>query len=133
MHVLILLAHGSRHPDTACEVADLAAIVSDCAAVERVCHAFLELSSPTLPEAIAMLVSKGATAVDVLPLFLNTGNHVTRDIPELVAQAHQQYPDVEFRLLPHIGAHPAYATLIETIVRGSATLSTADKRKRGPT
>lgn len=116
MKTLILLAHGSRHPATADEVATLAAQVA--AAIRcSVRHAFLEINRPTLIEAISQAASDGAAVVNVLPLFVNTGNHVVRDLPALIAQARVQYPNVEMHLLRHVGAHPAYAAVVETIAR----------------
>ena len=119
MKTLILLAHGSRHPATPEEVAALAltvAALTQC----NVSHAFLEINRPNLSEAIAQAVAEGAELVNVLPLFLNTGNHVVRDLPQLVADARAQYPHVEIVLLRHVGAHPAYKTVVATIVREMA-------------
>jgi sirohydrochlorin ferrochelatase len=116
MKSLILLAHGSRHPATADEVADLATKVA-VAVKCNVRHAFLEINRPTLGEAIAQAIKDGAKLVNVLPLFVNTGNHVVRDLPQLVADAKGRYPHVEIELLRHVGAHPAYAAVIEVIAR----------------
>lgn len=113
---LILLAHGSRHPATPKEVEALARGVA-IATRSNVKHAFLEINRPNLTEAIAQAVAQGAELVDVLPLFVNTGNHVVRDLPQLVADARAQYPLVEIVLLRHVGAHPAYTVVIETIAR----------------
>lgn len=116
MKALILLAHGSRHPATPEEVAALALAVA--ATIQcNVSHAFLEINRPNLREAIAQAVAEGAELVNVLPLFVNTGNHVVRDLPQLVADAKAQYPYVEIVLLRHVGAHPAYTAVIETIAR----------------
>lgn len=116
MKTLILLAHGSRHPATADEVATLATRVA--AAVKcDVRYAFLEIARPTLSEAIAQAIADGVKLVNVLPLFVNTGNHVVRDLPQLVAEAKGRYPHVEIGLLRHVGAHPAYAAVIESIAR----------------
>jgi sirohydrochlorin ferrochelatase len=116
MKALILLAHGSRHPATREEVA---ALTLGVAAASRcnVSHAFLEINRPNLREAIAEAVAQGAELVNVLPLFVNTGNHVVRDLPQLVADARAHYPHVEIVLLRHVGAYPAYAAAIEAIVR----------------
>lgn len=116
MKTLILLAHGSRHPATPKEVATLALGVA-AATQSNVSHAFLEINRPNLTEAIAQAVAAGARLVNVLPLFVNTGNHVIRDLPQLVADAKVQYPHVEIVLLRHVGAHPGYTSVIETIAR----------------
>lgn len=117
MQALILLAHGSRNPTTAKEVADLAALIHSADTARRVTHAFLELARPALQEAVDQLVRDGAKVIDVLPLFLNAGNHVIRDIPQLVAEIRRQYPHLDLRLLRHIGSHPAYVELVEAIAR----------------
>jgi sirohydrochlorin ferrochelatase len=116
MKTLILLAHGSRHPATADEVAALAtgvAATTKC----NVRHAFLEISRPTLIDAIAQAIEDGAKRVTVLPLFVNTGNHIVRDLPRLISDARERYPDVRLELLRHVGAHPGYTGLVETIAR----------------
>lgn len=117
MRALILLAHGSRHPQTSLEVAELADGMRRAAAPPVVAHAFLEIARPDRGQAVAQAVAAGCRLIDVLPLFLNTGNHVVRDIPELVRQARGHHPEVGIRLLRHLGAHPDYAALVETIAR----------------
>lgn len=116
MKSLILLAHGSRHPATADEVAALATSVAATMNCD-VRHAFLEIGRPTLVDAIAQAIEGGAKLVNVLPLFVNTGNHVVRDLPELITEARGRYPNVKIELLRHVGAHPAYTGLVETIAR----------------
>ena len=115
MRVLILLAHGSRHPTTTKELIDLAAVVGRALTPLSVTYAFLEMAKPSLHEAINRAVDNGATSIDVLPLFLNTGNHVTRDIPQLIAEAKRQHRGLTIRLLAHIGAHPGYPALVEQV------------------
>ena len=117
MRALILLAHGSRHPQTGSEVTELTDGMRRAAAAPVVTHAFLEFARPDLGEAVAQAVGAGCRRIDVLPLFLNTGNHVVRDIPELVRQARGDHPQVEIRLLRHLGAHPDYVALVEAIAR----------------
>ena len=116
MKTLILLAHGSRHPATAEEMAALATQVGAVARC-KVSHAFLEINRPNLSEAIAQAIAEGAGVVSVLPLFVNTGNHVVRDLPRLVADARARHPRAEIVLLRHVGTHPAYTAAIETIAR----------------
>ncbi|MFQ5994855.1 MAG: sirohydrochlorin chelatase [Acidiferrobacterales bacterium] len=115
MNVLILLAHGSRHSATANELAELAASVGCAVAPQPVVYAFLEIAKPSLHEALGRAVREGATTIDVLPLLLNTGNHITRDIPRLIAEARRQHHGLTIRLLAHIGAHPGFLVLVEQV------------------
>lgn len=116
MKTLILLAHGSRHPATADEVVALVTSVAAATTCD-VRYAFLEINRPTLIEAIAQAIEDGAERVNVLPLFVNTGNHIVRDLPWLIAEARGRYPEVKIQLLRHVGAHPAYTGLVEMIAR----------------
>jgi sirohydrochlorin cobaltochelatase len=65
--------------------------------------AYLELMSPTLPEAGERLVGAGCTRVDVVPLFLGTGGHVRQDLPALLEGLRAAHPSVRWRLRPAIG------------------------------
>ena len=64
---------------------------------------FMECNEPTIPEAIARCVAAGATRVVAVPYFLHTGTHVCDDLPTLLEEAQEQYPEVEFRLGDYIG------------------------------
>lgn len=49
--------------------------------------AFLELMQPDLATAAVALARTGAGRIVVVPLFLGTGGHVRRDLPQLLEQA----------------------------------------------
>lgn len=112
---MVLFAHGSRdplwhrpmqavrqqllaqHPDAAC-----------------VC-AYLEISSPSLPEAIDQLVAQGCSRITVLPLFLGTGRHAREDLPMLLGQARQQHPTVQLESATPVGEDPRVIALLAEI------------------
>lgn len=119
MSALILLAHGSRNPSATEEVASLAQELGHASLSGRVKHAFLEMVDPTLEQAIAEFVSEDIYTVTVLPLFLNSGNHVMRDIPETASRLRRQIPKLELRILPHIGSHSGFSTLVASAARGN--------------
>jgi len=108
----LLIAHGSRQPTANQEVQALAARLDAEGVAERVEACFLELAEPDLCVASAALVGAGAHEIRVLPLFLNQGRHVGRDLPALVEVARRQFPEVRFSLLPHVGAAEGYAALV---------------------
>ena len=112
MKALILMSHGSRNSMANQEVIDLTHSVGLCAKQKFVAYAFLDVLKPTLDDSIEQMIEKGATQIDVLPLFLNTGNHVAKDIPHMIIEARKRHPHVILRLLRHIGAHPAYVQLV---------------------
>lgn len=105
MKALLVIAHGSRKASSNQEVADLAdKLKQQSSLFKLITHGFLELTTPKVPDAVAELVKGGATEVTILPYFLAAGMHVTEDLPELLAQAKADYPQVDFTLLEHLGA-----------------------------
>ncbi len=119
MTALILMAHGSRSEPANEEVRTLARELARLGVADRVTAAFLEATTPTLPDAIGEQAAAGAQEIVVLPLFLNTGNHVRRDIPRLMDEARARYPRARLIQLDHIGASPHYGDFIARIARSS--------------
>ena len=114
MDALIILAHGSRRKASNIEVSDLAKKVSVQAEnkYKIVSHAFLELSEPSLIEAIDDIVAKGISRITVMPYFLNSGTHVTQDIPNLIEMAQEKHSDCSFNVTSCIGMHEDIPKLI---------------------
>jgi sirohydrochlorin ferrochelatase len=131
--VVLLVAHGSRNPDAAAAHEQLcdevqaqvdaartragdgaAARAAARAAIVR--PAYLEITAPSIPDAIDAAVAGGATEVRLLPHFLSPGNHVQVDLPALVAAARTRHPDTPIELAEHLGADPGLVALLATRV-----------------
>ena len=114
MNTLIILAHGSRRQESNAEIASLAKQVEKCSDNEYdiTAYAFLELAEPDLSQCIENMITYGASDITIFPYFLNSGNHVTCDIPALIKEANAQYPDCRFRLTSFIGKHKDIPNLI---------------------
>ena len=113
----LLVAHGSRNPAAAAAHEQLceAVAVAACEVAERgveVRPAYLELTPPSIPDAIDRAVADGATTVRVLPHFLGPGNHVSVDIPAIVVDARARHAGVTIELVEHLGADPALVGLL---------------------
>lgn len=80
---------------------------------------FLEFASPSLEESILSCVEKGASEVVILPYFLASGNHVTRDIPEVVEKIQASHPQVKMVLKEHIGSVSGMVTLLSDMAVSS--------------
>jgi sirohydrochlorin ferrochelatase len=107
--VWIVVAHGSRAPGT---VEDHGTVCSALHAkagdeVVAVTPAFLEISEPSIPDAIDAAAANGAGRIVLLPYFLHAGNHMRRDIPALVDEARTRHPEVDVVLAEHLGLHDA--------------------------
>jgi sirohydrochlorin cobaltochelatase len=116
---VVLIAHGSRNPATADAHRELCEQVAARAGT-AVDPAYLELSRPSIPDAIDAAVAGGARRVRLVPFFLHVGNHVLRDLPDIVAAARDRHPDVTVVLEEHVGADPAVGDLVARRLGGPA-------------
>ena len=114
MKSLIILAHGSRREESNLEIKTLTEKVKEIAGTEYdfIEYAYLELVEPDLPGCINNTISNGATIITVLPYFLNSGNHVKRDIPAMIQTAKADYPDCKFKVSSCIGMSDVLPKLI---------------------
>ena len=122
---LIILAHGSRRKASNSEVAALTKKVERLSAgkYSAVARAFLELAEPALPKVIDSCVAEGMTRITVLPYFLNSGNHVTQDIPAIIKAARDKHPGCDFTVTRCIGMD---ANMPELILRHAKTQGSSD-------
>lgn len=114
MKSLLLVSHGSRRAASNDEVRELAMRVGKRASADFAdtrC-AFLELAEPSIPDGIQQCIDAGADEVVVLPYFLSAGRHVVEDIPAEVAVKQDQYPHLNIRIAPHIGAADGMVDLL---------------------
>ena len=111
---LIIVAHGSRKASSNEEVMALGEKVQSLLSEHYayVMTAFLEFTSPSLEESMLSCVEKGAGEIVILPYFLASGNHVTRDIPEVVEKIQILHPKVKMVLQEHIGSASGMVTLL---------------------
>jgi sirohydrochlorin ferrochelatase len=108
---LIVLGHGSRNPAATEQFHDLVAQLRE-RRDEPVYPAFMELAEPTLADAVAEAVTAGADEIVVQPCFLFDGNHIRRDIPELLAGLAGEHVGVAFRFGRPIGADARVADIL---------------------
>jgi sirohydrochlorin cobaltochelatase len=103
VNALVLLGHGARDPDWAApllRVRETLACAKPALAVEP---AFLDFMTPTLEDAVAALVGRGAARIVVVPVFLAQGGHLKRDVPRRLDALRRKYPGCALRLAPAVG------------------------------
>ncbi len=116
MKALLLIAHGSRRQRSNNEVIELAQKLKiECAEhYDIVQAAFLELADTLIADGINNCVLEGATHITILPYFLNSGRHVTEDIPNDVDATRPKFPEVEIQVVQHIGASTAMIDMLKS-------------------
>ncbi|WP_246541840.1 sirohydrochlorin chelatase [Collimonas antrihumi] len=103
---LVLFAHGARDPNWAAPFVSLQQLIQQQRPQLLVRLAFLELMQPDLPQLLQQLVAAGVSEVSVVPVFLGQGGHVRRDLPALITQAQQQYPQLAITVAQAVGEQP---------------------------
>ena len=85
--------------------------------------ASLQFSHPNLEEAALSLISKGVKNIIIAPYFLFPGVHITRDIPEIMANLEKVYPEVRLTLAGSLGMHESLAEVLsQRILEASPSL-----------
>jgi len=106
MKSIVLIAHGSRLQSSNDEakqlVVNLAKKLDSKYPIVEI--AFLELTHPSIAEAIESCLQQGAKEVCLMPYFLCAGNHVMRDIPSEVKPLQKKYPHILFQITAHVGS-----------------------------
>jgi sirohydrochlorin ferrochelatase len=113
---VLLVAHGSRVPESNSEIEKLAAQLGRLCGGQRVTHAFLEMARPSIPETIDALAAAGVTRLVLIPYFLSAGRHVGEDIPAIVEAARGRHPELTVVVTTHFGALARVPELLSTLV-----------------
>ena len=112
---IVLFAHGSRDPLWRAPMEAVATRIAAQSPGRQAICAYLELTTPDLPQAVEDLVDQGATAVTIVPMFLGTGKHAREDLPVLVAELRARHPQVQLHVQSAIGEDPRMTALMAHI------------------
>jgi sirohydrochlorin cobaltochelatase len=107
---VLILGHGSRVTRANEEFEALVAAYRRRRPDLDVAHAYIELASPLLADALAALAAR-ADRVLVLPLFLLAAGHVKDDVPKALAAARAAFPGVRFEAARVLGVVNGLADL----------------------
>lgn len=114
---VIVLGHGSRLKtanESLCALARKIRLSNEFNIVEP---AFLQLSQPDLRRAIRKVARTGCKTIIVVPFFLFMGNHVTRDIPRVIAEEAKRYKLVKLVRAKNLGQDPRMASIVIDRIR----------------
>jgi len=130
---ILLLGHGSPKKDA--NNLDKVAVM-----LHRMLHpgcaeacvtvAYMEFAEPKIPDAIKHAVDKGAKKITLHPFFLSSGIHVTRDIPDMIEEARNLFPEVRFTYTEPLGIHEKLAHIVMERISAAEELAPAAIEKR---
>lgn len=114
---VIILGHGSKSKGADETVRRIAAEVKKLGGYEIVEYAFLQYASPSLQDVLEDCIRQKAERIVIAPFFMQSGAHVTKNIPELVEKAKKQHPGIDIVVTEYAGAHPLMVKIVEDLVK----------------
>lgn len=109
---IVLVDHGSRRAEANEIVVETAARLSAAFPDKCVEPAHCEIASPTLEEAVARCLERGARHIVVQPYYLVPGRHSREDIPRIVGELARANPTVRFFIGDPLGVHDAFVSVL---------------------
>jgi sirohydrochlorin cobaltochelatase len=113
---IILVAHGSKRKKSNDEFIQLcdSIRVENLDKFDFIEHAFLEFEEPTIEMAIKSVHERSIDNVSVYPYFLNSGKHVSVDLPFIISEVETLYPSMKIELLNHFGSSESILSIISS-------------------
>ena len=118
-HGIILFAHGSRDALWRLPIEAVAQRIQAVSPQTDVACAYLELTEPDLPQTADVMIERGIQHIVIVPMFLGVGRHAREDLPDLIKQLQQRYPNVQFDLRRAIGEEPLLTQAMANIALAS--------------
>ncbi len=113
---VIILGHGSKSTAADEAIQRTAAEVKKLGGYELVEYAFLQYSKPTPQNAIENCIEQKAERIVIVPFFMQSGEHVTKNIPAFLEKAKKRYPDVDIVVTDYAGSHPLMTKIVLDLV-----------------
>jgi len=104
---IVLFGHGARNAEYVEPFRRIRAAMLARAPQAQVEIGFLELSQPTLEDALASLTAQGARHIRIVPIFFAPGRHILKDLPERVAAALERDTGLAIEIADAVGMVPA--------------------------
>jgi precorrin-8X/cobalt-precorrin-8 methylmutase len=107
----LVVSHGSPRADVNGRFVALVERIAARVAGD-VLPAFFSIARPNIPDQVAVLAARGTGRIVLMPYFLGAGQHVSADIPALLAECRERYPHIAFDMLPTLESDPVLEDLV---------------------
>jgi len=132
MRAIILLGHGSRVPGAGKDMEKAAELLINKYQLGMVKTCHMSRLGPLFPETLESCIKEGAKEVIVIPYFLNMGLHIQLDIPEMMQEEAEKYPDVKLIYGKHLGFDEVFADILHKRIEESSILQDVRNLKLPP-
>ncbi len=114
---IVILGHGSRSEGADDSIRQAAARISNSGGYDVVAHAFLQHASPGLREVLENCIRLQVEKVVIVPFFMQSGAHVSADVPALVRTVKKKHPHLEIVVTDYVGGHPFMVDIIADLIK----------------
>ncbi|PFA21863.1 MULTISPECIES: sirohydrochlorin chelatase [Bacillus cereus group] len=87
---------------------------------------FLELTTPTVQDAIVKAIQDGATEILIVPVLLFAAAHYKRDVPFEIKKIQKLYPHITFSVVPPFSTHPLMIELVIKRIREAIPIENSE-------
>jgi sirohydrochlorin cobaltochelatase len=108
---LLAIGHGTRDADGRQAFLDLVNIYQELDRSRPVIPCFLELTKPSIQQAIDRCIEQGYTELSALPILLFAARHNKFDITNELDRARERHPQLKFYYGRHFGITPSIIEL----------------------
>ena len=109
---LLIIGHGSKSQEAIATFNKTVDHVRQNAGYEIVSGAHMELAAPCIEESVDVMADNGINEIIMIPYFLYSGIHIKHDIPEIIEELKQKYPQINFKFGNPIGFEPVIADIL---------------------
>lgn len=109
---ILIISHGSPRARANDDFSRMVAGIAARANGLDVRPAFFSIARPSIEDRVGELAAEGAEIVRLFPYFLHNGNHIRKDIPQVIERCRAAYPQVTIEVLDTFQGEP----MLEEIV-----------------
>lgn len=125
-YALVLAGHGSRDARGVSEFSELVELMRSNCGGRAMAHGYLEFAQPTIEQAIESLIAEGHKKIVVVPALLAAASHAKNDMPGLLLNLKERFPDIELFFGAALDLHPELLALCRSrIVEAEAAYPVA--------
>lgn len=109
---ILIVSHGSPRAEANDGFTAMVGRVASRLGHPHVLPAFFSITQPNIEQQVAVLAARGVRSIALMPYFLYNGQHISVDIPTILDQCRQQFPDVFLELLPTLENDPSVEDVV---------------------
>ena len=116
---IIIVDHGSKRAEANAMLDDVVKMFREVSGAVNVEAAHMELAEPSIDQAMAKCVERGAKRIVVHPYMLSPGRHSTTDIPRMVCEAAEAFPGIRVSVTEPLGVDARIGEVIRRRVEAA--------------